>query len=101
MLSNGHGGFGKRPGETGRSKDRHRASGRLRGGYDNFAADRIAALKVAEAAPEVPVLARENRKFLRRAVRCLVPVPQWRPDEPGSADSGKPWLLAGLGRKPG
>jgi len=71
------------------------------GGYDNFAADRIAALKVAEAAPEVPVLARENRKFLRRAVRCLVPVPQWRPDEPGSADSGKPWLLAGLGRKPG
>src|SRR6266545_3499700 len=82
LLSNGHGGFGKRPGETGRSKDRHRASGRLRGGYDNFAADRIAALKVAEAAPEVPV-------------------PQWRPDEPGSADSGKPWLLAGLGRKPG
>src|SRR6266496_2737220 len=41
------------------------------GGHDNFAADRIAALKVADAAPEVPVLARENRKFLRRAVRFL------------------------------
>lgn len=41
------------------------------GGHDNFAADRIAALKVADAAPEVPVLARENRKFLGRAVRFL------------------------------
>jgi hypothetical protein len=41
------------------------------GGHDNFAADRIAALKVIEAAPEVPVLARENRKFLGRAVRFL------------------------------
>jgi hypothetical protein len=30
LLSNGHGGFGKRPGETDRPKDRHRASGRLR-----------------------------------------------------------------------
>ncbi len=30
MLSNGHGGFGKRPEETDRPKDRHRASGRLR-----------------------------------------------------------------------
>src|SRR6266851_2427160 len=40
LLSNGHGGFGKRPGETGRSKDRHRAPGRLRGGKDHFAADR-------------------------------------------------------------
>lgn len=40
-------------------------------GHDNFAADRIAALKVMEAAPEVPLLARENRKFLGRAVRFL------------------------------
>jgi hypothetical protein len=28
VLSNGHAGFGGRPEETGRSKDRHRASGR-------------------------------------------------------------------------
>ena len=43
----------------------------LLGGHENFAADRIAALKVIEAAPEVPVIARENRKFLGRAVRYL------------------------------
>ena len=30
LLSNGHGGFGKRPEETGRPKGQHRASGRLR-----------------------------------------------------------------------
>jgi len=30
LLSNGHGGFGKRPEETDRPKGRHRASGRLR-----------------------------------------------------------------------
>ena len=41
------------------------------GGHDNFAADRAAALAVSEAAPEAPLLARENRKFLRRAVRLL------------------------------
>jgi hypothetical protein len=41
------------------------------GGHDNFAADRTAALAVSEAAPEAPLLARENRKFLRRAVRYL------------------------------
>ncbi len=41
------------------------------GGHDNFAADRVAALKVAEAAPEAPLLAVENRKFLRRVVRYL------------------------------
>jgi SAM-dependent methyltransferase len=41
------------------------------GGHDNFAADRIAALKVTEAAPEAPLLAIENRKFLRRVVRYL------------------------------
>lgn len=41
------------------------------GGHDNFAADRIAALKVIEAAPEVPLMAKENRKFLGRAVRFL------------------------------
>src|SRR6266516_1618680 len=41
------------------------------GGHDNFAADRIAALKVTEAAPEAPLLARQNRAFLGRAVGYL------------------------------
>jgi hypothetical protein len=41
------------------------------GGHDNFATDRIAALKVIEAVPEVRMIARENRKFLGRAVRYL------------------------------
>jgi hypothetical protein len=41
------------------------------GGKDHFAVDRMAALKVSEAAPETPQVARENRKFLRRAVRYL------------------------------
>ena len=41
------------------------------GGHENFATDRIAALKVIDAAPEVPILARENRKFLGRAVQFL------------------------------
>ena len=43
----------------------------LLGGHENFAADRIAALKVIEAAPVAPILAKENRKFLGRAVRFL------------------------------
>jgi len=41
------------------------------GGHDNFAADRKAALDVSQVAPEAPLMARENRKFLRRAVRYL------------------------------
>lgn len=41
------------------------------GGHDNFAADRIAALKVIEAAPDVPAIAQANRRFLGRAVRFL------------------------------
>ncbi len=39
------------------------------GGKDNFAADREAARRSALAVPELPRLARENRKFLGRAVR--------------------------------
>ena len=39
------------------------------GGKDNFAADRDAARRSALAVPELPRLARENRKFLGRAVR--------------------------------
>ncbi|WP_433179849.1 SAM-dependent methyltransferase [Actinoallomurus sp. CA-150999] len=41
------------------------------GGKDNFAVDRDAAEQVLTAAPEVRVLARENRAFLGRAVRFL------------------------------
>jgi len=41
------------------------------GGHDNFAADRIAALKLTEHAPDVPFLAKANRAFLGRAVRYL------------------------------
>jgi hypothetical protein len=41
------------------------------GGKDHFAVDRAAALEVSEAAPEVRMIAAENRKFLRRSVRYL------------------------------
>jgi len=41
------------------------------GGHDNFAADRIAALKITERSPEAPLVARANRAFLGRAVRFL------------------------------
>jgi hypothetical protein len=41
------------------------------GGKDNFAADRAAAARIAEAAPYVVRRARENRAFLGRAVRFL------------------------------
>jgi hypothetical protein len=41
------------------------------GGKDNFAVDREAAEQVLKAAPEVRILARENRAFLGRAVRFL------------------------------
>jgi hypothetical protein len=43
----------------------------LLGGKDNFAADRAAAAKIAEAAPEVVQRVRENREFLGRVVRFL------------------------------
>ncbi|MBX6381558.1 MAG: SAM-dependent methyltransferase [Microbispora sp.] len=42
------------------------------GGKDNFAADREAAERVLQVAPEARALARSNRAFLRRAVRHLV-----------------------------
>src|ERR1700722_19478385 len=38
------------------------------GGKDNFAADREAAQMVLRAVPQMPALARENRRFLGRAV---------------------------------
>jgi hypothetical protein len=41
------------------------------GGKDHFAVDRMAALEVSEAAPEVKMMAVENRRFLRRAVCYL------------------------------
>jgi S-adenosyl methyltransferase len=42
------------------------------GGHDNFAADRVAALKLTEGSPGTPLVARKNRAFLGRAVRFLV-----------------------------
>jgi len=42
------------------------------GGKDNFTADRVAAIESAAAIPELPLLARENRTFLGRAVRFCV-----------------------------
>jgi O-methyltransferase involved in polyketide biosynthesis len=42
------------------------------GGKDNYAADREAAEQLRAAAPEIVITARENRAFLRRAVRRLV-----------------------------
>ena len=68
MLSNGHGGFGKRFGETGRLKDRYRAPNRLRGGKENFAADREEAERLLEIYPQLRDLVRENRQFVTRAV---------------------------------
>ncbi|MGH4025850.1 MAG: SAM-dependent methyltransferase [Pseudonocardiaceae bacterium] len=41
------------------------------GGKDNFAADRLAAEKIAQAAPDTALLARANRGFLTRAVRLM------------------------------
>ena len=42
------------------------------GGKDNFAADRAAADRALALAPELPIMARESRKFVRRSVRYLV-----------------------------
>jgi hypothetical protein len=42
------------------------------GGAHNFAVDREVARQVAEVMPELPMLLRANRSFLRRAVRFLV-----------------------------
>jgi hypothetical protein len=44
----------------------------LLGGKDNFAADREAADRAVAVAPELPMMAHENRRFLGRAVRFLV-----------------------------
>jgi len=71
LLSNGHGGFGKRFGETGWLKDRYRAPNRLRGGKDNFESDRVAAEKVLALVPGLRRSVLENRRFLRRVVRFL------------------------------
>ena len=40
-------------------------------GKDNFAADREAAQKLIEMMPQLPLVARANRAFLRRVVRAL------------------------------
>jgi hypothetical protein len=41
------------------------------GGKDNFAADRASADRIAAAWPSIPIAARENRGFLRRATAFL------------------------------
>lgn len=41
------------------------------GGKDNFAADRLAAEKITQVAPDTPLLARANRGFLVRTVRLM------------------------------
>ena len=41
-------------------------------GKDNFAADRDAAEKLIAMMPQLPLVARANRAFLRRAVQALV-----------------------------
>ncbi len=41
------------------------------GGKDNFQVDRDAVARVAEAMPEIGILAQRNRAFLRRAVRFM------------------------------
>jgi hypothetical protein len=43
----------------------------LLGGKDNFAADRVAADRIAEAFPAIRIGAQENRRFLLRGVRYL------------------------------
>ncbi|MEV4517893.1 SAM-dependent methyltransferase [Dactylosporangium sp. NPDC049525] len=43
----------------------------LLGGKDHFAADRASADELARTFPHIRAAARENRKFLIRAVRCL------------------------------
>jgi hypothetical protein len=42
------------------------------GGFHNFEVDREMGRRVVEAWPEVPLLAQENRAFLKRSVRYLV-----------------------------
>jgi S-adenosyl methyltransferase len=42
------------------------------GGSHNFAVDRELAAKVLELVPETPLIAAENRRFLRRAVRAML-----------------------------
>jgi len=44
----------------------------LLGGKDNFAADREAAEHAIAVAPELPMMARESRRFIGRALRFLV-----------------------------
>ncbi|GAA1528446.1 SAM-dependent methyltransferase [Kribbella lupini] len=43
----------------------------LLGGKDNFACDRAVSRRLTEIAPELPVWARENRRWLRRVVSWL------------------------------
>lgn len=42
------------------------------GGKDNFAADREAAAQITRLLPEMPMVARENRRYLGRVIRFMV-----------------------------
>jgi O-methyltransferase involved in polyketide biosynthesis len=44
---------------------------RMLGGFCNFEADRIAAQRIIEAMPDMPLFMRANRAFLRRVVKFL------------------------------
>jgi S-adenosyl methyltransferase len=60
-----------RPGVDSRLSNVARIYDALLGGKDNYAADRDAARRLAEAIPDAPRAARSNRDFLARAVRYL------------------------------
>jgi hypothetical protein len=66
------GGAGRPPQGVGTSMPNHaRVYDYFLGGKDNFAADRLAAEKIAAVAPDTALLARANRGFLVRAVRLM------------------------------
>ncbi|MFG1946437.1 SAM-dependent methyltransferase [Nonomuraea sp. NPDC048826] len=41
------------------------------GGKDNYEIDRVVSAQILQAVPELPILAKTNREFLGRAVRCV------------------------------
>src|SRR5215217_7016489 len=43
----------------------------LLGGFHNFEVDRVAAQRIADVMPDMPLFMRANRAFLRRVVRFL------------------------------
>ena len=66
-------------------------------GKDNFAADRAAADQLIEMMPQLPLVARANRAFLRRVVRVWIT--DWRPNPFEGAGGVAETLRGGVGRK--